>query len=283
MQIVEQKLEDITTSLSTLTAPWQDEHAVRVVSLIQNIGVRDSYGNEDVEALFAESFRVGFTAVQLFLGISKDELQDRLGAILGPGNIGSTYFAKQRAAYLAALKHLELPAAMAAAANFKPAWSDILIERLKSGRGKAIRGQTRGRNLEDFAEAIVREVFGDRYEMRCQFNGTGTMTGKCDFAIPDRHKPLILIEAKAYGATGSKQTDVIGDVNQIIEAKRPDTAFFLITDGVTWMRRLSDLRKLIRLQNEGRIARIYTTKMAAQFEADLRQLKSEYRLETLDA
>jgi hypothetical protein len=31
-------------------------------------------------------------------------------------------------------------------------------------------------------------------------------------------------------------------------------------------------------QNEGSIMRIYTTKMAAQFEADLRQLKAEYGL-----
>jgi hypothetical protein len=41
---------------------------------------------------------------------------------------------------------------------------------------------------------------------------------------------------------------------------------------------MSDLRKLIKLQNEGSITQIYTTKMAAQFEADLRQLKIEYKL-----
>jgi len=44
------------------------------------------------------------------------------------------------------------------------------------------------------------------------------------------------------------------------------------------MRRLNDLRKLVRLQNDGGIRRIYTTKMAAQFEADLRQLKTEFGL-----
>jgi len=54
-----------------------------------------------------------------------------------------------------------------------------------------------------------RNLFGDRYEARCQFTGVGTRSEKCDFAIPDRHRLLILIEAKAYGATGSKQTDVV--------------------------------------------------------------------------
>lgn len=59
---------------------------------------------------------------------------------------------------------------------------------------------------------------------------------------------------------------------------RTPTPFILITDGITWMRRVNDLRKLIKLQNEGSISRIYTTKMVAQFEADLRELKREYSL-----
>ncbi len=278
MQIVEQKLEDITGALTTLEAPWQDEHAAKVMALLQKIPVKEAYTHEDIGALFDENFRAAFTIAQLFLGISKDEFQDRLGAILGPRNIGSKSFASQRAAYIAALGDIELPAAMATAVNFKPVWSDILIERLRSGRGKAIKGQKRGRGLEDFTEALVREVFGEKFEARCQFVGVGSAVEKCDFAIPDRHKPLILIEAKGYGATGSKMTDVVGDANKIIRAKRPDTPFILITDGITWMRRMSDLRKLIKLQNEGRITRIYTTKMAAQFEADLRQLKIEFKL-----
>jgi hypothetical protein len=36
MQIVEQRLEDITGALTTLEAPWQDEHAVKVMAVIQN-------------------------------------------------------------------------------------------------------------------------------------------------------------------------------------------------------------------------------------------------------
>jgi len=278
MQIVEQKLEDITGALTTLETAWQDEHAAKVIARVQEVPVKDAYTDADVGALFEKDFRVGFTVAQLLLGISKDEFQDRLGAILGPGKIGSKSFASNRSEFIAALGQLELPAAMAAAANFKPAWSDILIERLRSGRGKAIKGQKRGRGLEDFTEALVQEVFGDRYEERCQFTGVGNKVGKCDFAIPDRHKPLILIEAKGYGATGSKMTDVVGDANNIIEAKRPDIPFILVTDGITWMRRMSDLRRLIKLQNDGKIMRIYTTKMAGQFEADLRQLKAEYKL-----
>lgn len=240
--------------------------------------IKDEYGVEDIGAIFDQGFRVGFTAVQLFLGISKDELQDQLGAVLGAGQIGARGLAGNRGAFFAALQTLGLSEAMASSVHFKPAWSDILVERLRSGRGKAIKGQKRGRGLEDFTEQILRNVFGASFQARCQFTGVQNRNAKCDFAIPDRNDPRILIESKGYGATGSKMTDVVGDVNRIIDAKRPDVPFILVTDGITWTRRVSDLRKLLKLQNEGKIMRIYTTKMAGQLEADLRLLKSEHGL-----
>jgi hypothetical protein len=73
-------------------------------------------------------------------------------------------------------------------------------------------------------------------------------------------------------------TDVIGDIEKIVAAKRPDTAFLFFTDGLTWKQRKSDLRKIVEFQNSGDITRIYTFAMVAQFETDLRQLKAEYNL-----
>ena len=52
----------------------------------------------------------------------------------------------------------------------------------------------------------------------------------------------------------------------------------LVTDGVTWKERANDLRKLISLQNEGQIQRIYTKSMAGQLRADLQSLKRSHRL-----
>ncbi len=279
MERIEQKMADITGALSTLDAPWQDEHAAKVIALVQEVPIVSAFTPSDVGKLFDGNFEVAFTASQLFLGISKDEFQDRLGEILGPRKIGVKSFRADRDAYLSALVKLDLLTAMAAAVNLKPAWSDILIERLRSGRGKAIKGQKRGRGLEDFTEGLVQEVFGKGgYEARCSFTGFNGKVGKCDFVVPNRHSQRILIEAKGYGATGSKMTDVVGDVNRIIVAKRPETPFMLVTDGITWMRRTSDLAKLVQLQNGGQITRIYTTKMAAQFKEDLETLKDELKI-----
>ena len=87
------------------------------------------------------------------------------------------------------------------------------IERLRSGRGKAIKGQKRGRGLEDFAEAIVRRFSeinskhvaihrpaGQKVEMRLRHSVAKSRS--------------ILIEPKGYGATGSKMTDILGDINR---------------------------------------------------------------------
>ncbi len=173
-----------------------------------------------------------------------------------------------------------MPVIMKPGINTPVTWSDILTERLKGGRGSAIKGQRRGRHLEDFVEKIIIDVFGkDSYDVRCQFLGaTSTSFEKADFAIQSKDDPAILIEVKAYGATGSKQTDVLGDITRIVNEKRYDTHFLLVTDGITWKDRISDLRKLIELQNQGKITRIYTQSMADQLRADLVQLKQEHGL-----
>lgn len=70
-------------------------------------------------------------------------------------------------------------------------------------------------------------------------------------------------------------TDVIGDLDAIIEAMRRDTTLLFFTDGLTWKARISDLRKIVERQKQGKIARIYTTGMREQFLQDLNTLKIE--------
>lgn len=44
---------------------------------------------------------------------------------------------------------------------------------------------------------------------------------------------------------------------------------------MTWKARLSDLRKIVQRQNQGKIARIYTTGMRDQFLRELQTLKTQ--------
>jgi hypothetical protein len=201
-----------------------------------------------------------------------------LRGIRGEAGIGVQGYHADQNQFIGDLLSMGLLEAMAAEANRELHWSDVLVERLRSGRGSAISGQRRGRDVEDFAESIVQRVFGVNFQVRCTFAGPRGQEAKCDFAIPSKAAARILIESKGYGATGSKMTDILGDIRTIIAAKRPDTAFLFFTDGLTWKQRKSDLRKIVEFQNNGDITRIYTFAMAEQFEQDLRQLKAEYRL-----
>lgn len=250
------------------------------MEIVDTIPERAGYSRDDVARILDEDFSPGLTTVRLLLDISKDEFQIALKAVLGPGGTGVKRYRAERDRFLAALDRLGILKKMEQAANKPVSWKDVLVERLRQGRGSAIKGQARARHLEGFAEAIVRRVFSDvGYDLRCRFVGaTGTSTEKTDIAIPSKADPRILIEVKAYGATGSKQTDILGDVSRIVDEKRHDTHFLLVTDGVTWQERINDLRKLVRMQNQGLIGRIYTQKMAKELEKDLKQLRKDHRL-----
>jgi len=119
MKLVEQKLEEIIGALSTLETSWQDDHTSNVIACLKSIELKPEYGLNDIGSLFEPDFRTGFTIAQLFLGISKDELQDHLGALLGSVNIGAKSYIKNRGAFLAAFVSLGLPEAMAPGREFQ--------------------------------------------------------------------------------------------------------------------------------------------------------------------
>jgi hypothetical protein len=276
MQVVEQTLEGLLRNLSSLDVEWRDDTSDAAIAKLAALDQKDAFTRDDIAMLLDDAFDVGLLCVRLFLALSKDRMEQELRLSLGDGGIGSQRYKKDKDAYLDALEGLGLLRSMQLAVNYQPVWNDILVERLRSGRGSAIQGQKRGRDLENFVEAMVREVFGkDGYKTRCTFTGARGRTAKCDFVIPDKENARIIIEAKGYGATGSKMSDIIGDLDAIIEAKRRDSALLFVTDGTTWMARQSDLRKIVSRQNHGDIMRIYTSKMSVEFIDDLNTLKRE--------
>lgn len=278
MKVVAQNLEDILAALRPLKVEWQDDTARRVIARLEKLPRRKIHAAADIQRILDAHFDDGLLISRLVLALSKDEFTEALKSALGGAGSGITRYRANKPEFIDGLIKLGLLEAIALHTGRKPKWSDVLVERLRSGRGSAISGQKRGRGVEDFAEALVKAVFGDTYGKRCSFTGARGKTAKCDFAVPSKTNPQIVIEAKGYGATGSKMTDVIGDIEKIIEAKRADTAFLFFTDGLTWNQRKNDLRKIVGYQNAGDITRIYTSAMGDQFKLDLQQLKSEYGL-----
>ena len=284
MKRYRQTFEEIEASLSRIESSWMDAHAGEVIKKLKGIPKKKQYQAEDIIALLDADFKIGFTIIRLFLDQSKDEFVPNLTAALGEEGAkrgsGVKCYKASKVEYVEALIQMGLADKMTEAVNRPLHWYDTITERLKGGRGSATKGQARGREMENFVEGIVRSVFSpEQVAIRCRFTGaTGLSTEKADFAVPSASEPAILIEVKAYGATGSKQTDVLGDIARIVEQKRHDTVFILVTDGITWKQRSNDLRKLIALQNEGKILRIYTKSMAQDLRDDLETLRSENEL-----
>ncbi len=289
MRRATQTLSHILASLQPLQVEWQDEVASRVIERLRAFPIKTSYDEGDIRdiiengkpstLLTGQDFDDGLLIIRTFLGLSKDQFSGSLAEALGAGGAGLQRYRKDPAAFLTVLTDLGLLDAMATEATRSLHWTDTLVERLRSGRGSAISGQKRGRIAEDLVENSIRRVFGKGgYEVRATFTGRNGVTAKFDFAIPNRFDPRIVVESKGFGATGSKMSDVLGDVRAIIAAKRADTSFLFFTDGLTWTQRQSDLKKLIEHQNQGDITRIYIQSMAGQFETDLLTLKEEHGL-----
>jgi hypothetical protein len=275
---VQQDLDEIIASLTEMDAEWLDETASKIIATLSELADQKAFDRETLRGLIEKDFDGALTIFRLFLDLSKDRLETVLPAALGTGGSGIKRYRADPDSFLDAVEALGVLTAMDELANRPLRWTDLLVERLKGGRGRAIRGQRGGRSLEDFVEVVVARVFGsEKFDSRCSFVGKdGVTTAKADFAIPSKNDPRIVIESKGYAATGSKQTDVIGDLQKIITAKRHDSTLLLVTDGLTWRRRVNDLRTIVQMQNRGELARVYTRVMVDRMESDLRILKTEH-------
>lgn len=184
MEVIAQKLDDIVDSLQPLTVEWKDDTARRVINRLKSFPVKKTYTATHVKALLDENFADGILIFRLFMGLSKDQFISVLRGIREEKGIGVKSYHADPERFIEDLLSTGLLEAMAEEANRKPHWSDVLLERLRSGRGSAIAGQKRGRGVEDFAEAIVKKVFEKRFQVRCTFSGPRGQVAKCDLPFP---------------------------------------------------------------------------------------------------
>lgn len=275
-----QNKSDLVKLLSEVKTDWKDDFAIRFIDFLALLPEKAELDQSAIIKMLETDFDNAIVFFRLIHEQSKDEFTLTMQSLYFDFELGAgkKSFKKDPNKFADKLIDFGLTAAFKHMYSKNFSWKDILLERLKGGRGSAIKGQTRGRNLEDFVESYVKEVFTE-YDAKVSFIGRdGQKKAKADFCIPGKNQPNVIIEVKAYGATGSKQSDVIGDIEKIIKEKRNDTSFLLVTDGITWTARMKDFERLIKFQNEGDIYRIYTQKMERELLADLLQFKSELKI-----
>lgn len=129
---------------------------------------------------------------------------------------------------------------------------------------------------EDDARAIRCDLWRVLDKNEIPFEYAVTLVGRdsrnvdCDFAIPTREHPKIVIEAKPFESIQAKFPEYLEDVLDIAAAR--DGYFLLLTDGLGWHSRKGDLDKLVRLQNYGVIDMIYTRARLGQLAHDVKHI-----------
>jgi hypothetical protein len=264
MQLRKVTLEEILGEIEELPSDWMDEKARALESLIKLSlgrlrGLNRPVMADDLLAELRTDPRF-LEICRLFLGKGQEPAAHVFCEALGV-RVSWTKLqamARQEPERLTkALDSLKFPELIQSHLDRRWQAEDILIERYKMSRGRAIAGQRRGRSLEDDVAAVLKEL-RIPFDRGVSFLGKRGATAKCDFAIPGRDRPKVVIEAKGFEATGSKLTDFIGDILKIAQAKDFHMYFFLVTDGRGWHNRVSDLRKIVEFHDENLIDMIYT-------------------------
>jgi hypothetical protein len=273
------EIQSFLPKIVALAGDWMDDQAVALMDEVHRSirrlrKLKKTLVAEDIEVMLRDN-GMFLDVCRLFLGKGQESVAHLLSEKL---NIrGAAWSALRRLAtkdpgrMAAALVEIGIPNVAAEQLNQKWAIEDVLIDRYKMSRGRAIAGQKRGRGLEDDLEKALKGI-DVPYEGRVTFVGLRGSTAKCDFAIPTRNDPKIVIEAKGFEATGSKLTDFLGDVLKIGQAKKYHMYFFVVTDGRGWHNRHSDLQRLIDFQNEGLVDMIYTRSELPRLASDVRQI-----------
>ncbi|MGD8388690.1 MAG: hypothetical protein PVG49_16205, partial [Desulfobacteraceae bacterium] len=213
MQFEKTTLKDLLGDLTELPAVWMDDLAHELVgelkaavSKLRALG--RAVERRDLEARLIES-EYFLDIARLFLGKGQEPFSHMLCAKLDESSMSwpkLRRLAKSEPGRLAAaLEKIGICRIIDDHLNRQWEVEDVLIDRYKMSRGRAIAGQKRGRALEDRVEAVLKAE-DVPFQRGVTFVGKKNNTAKCDFAIPTKDHPKIVIESKGFEATGSKLT-----------------------------------------------------------------------------
>lgn len=156
--------------------------------------------------------------------------------------------------------------------------ADVLIARAGT-RERAGRAVNRGRKLENLVEEIIK-LLGLKYDTRTRFVGTRGEDAPCDFAIPGgKEKARIVVAVKGFDSTGSKLSAAVDEIDLMGRKRRPDQYVYAVVDGIGWLNRQADLRRIFEHLQDHRIDGLYTLASLPEFESDL--VNAAKRLEML--
>jgi len=275
------RVQDVLDQIERIPSEWLNSVGKEVISAIETVcSYLETNGvSEKTLENILQKEKYSLDVMRLMLGLSQDEFLNELlyfakiplGTSFETARRRTPRFAKEIASTLVndmGIKNI---------ANFelfrKWKYHEVLVERYKFMRGRAVKGQKRGRSLEDDVQELLDEL-GLSYVRGGNFT-TSKGSAKADFSIPSSSNPSVIIEVKGYEATGSKLTDVLGDILKILQAKEDWQKFYFVTDGIGWFRRVSDLEHVVELCNQGKVEMIFTRKTLDELKEALKVFRDD--------
>lgn len=148
-------------------------------------------------------------------------------------------------------------------------FAEVLADRALWSQGRASHSVRRGRHLENAVERVLNSL-GLKFEMRNQFVGLHGRRAPCDFAVPKAGEEALIVGAvKGFNSTGSKLSDAVREVEEMANVRLPTQFVFAFVDGIGWLGRKADLKRIHSLWVRRSIDGVYSLSTLNQFEADV--------------
>lgn len=218
-------------------------------------------------AAWVEAHPTGVYTLGLAVGLSQEKLRNLLRSQFGTSSW--VVAAKRDAGAVVGWMDTEfdLIAALDAQRGRQYTFGDVLAARGTSRQTASSAGAA-GRLIEDQVEAIVREL-GLPYELRGRFVGVNNRTAPADLVIPSFADCTIAVACKGFDSTGSKLTAAVSEITEMVDVHRPHQYLFAVVDGIGWLGRMGDLRRMWDHYENHRIEGLYTLSDLDQFGSDL--------------
>lgn len=215
-------------------------------------------------------------ALGLAVGLSQEKLKNLLKVRFGSSSWGRVARGDPHGLVVWLVEEFDLLAALELQRNRTYTFGDLLAARGTS-RQTATSAGVAGRSIEDAVEQIVREL-GLPYSMRGRFVGRNGETGPADLAVPDFESAVIAVACKGFDSTGSKLTAAVTEVTEMANVRYAHQYVLAVVDGIGWLNRLGDFRRLYALAESRRIDGLYALADLDRFRDDLREAARRHGL-----
>ncbi|HEX4976563.1 MAG TPA: hypothetical protein VFV40_01745 [Nocardioides sp.] len=272
-------LEDYLGRLRRLTEHVDPMAASSDADAIREAGASLDRLPEVNEELLVEWVTVhpeAVNALGLTVGLSQEKLKNLLKVRFGSSSWARVAKGDPHGLVAWLVEEFDLLVALEQQHNRTYTFGDVLAARGTS-RQTATSAGVAGRSIEDAVEQIVQEL-GLPYAMRGRFVGRNGETGPADLAVPDFEHAVVAVACKGFDSTGSKLTAAVTEVTEMANVRYAHQYVLAVVDGIGWLNRLGDFRRMYALAESRRIDGLYALADLDRFRDDLEQAARRHGL-----